>query len=422
MFYVPAILIGRLVRTVVRLLRPGGGSALPGLVLSKIAPGLLSKTLSKFPEGLLVVTGSAGKSTTTKMLVAIARAHGKTVFTNPSTANIAQGFFSSIIERSSLGGKISGDVAILEMDEGHAAEITKRIKPRQVTVLNVLDDQLDRFIDPALVRDKLAAVSARATEALVLNADDQNVLLIDKNVNNPKTSWFGIEKHIIAATEHGLGNAPTYLSELPRPQVDTEIKDHGTGATKSRVGSVEITFELPNRGIHFALDAAAALESARRYLGNSFDAQLAAQTLAELPPVFARGEITQVNGVDVEFILVQNPMSFQLNLDNLPKDQEQVMLAIGRDVHDPSWLWTVDMKNMPAVDIITGFNYAEIALRLAYDEIAIGEIIPELDVALDKFFNLPAPKLGRRTVIFSADAMRRTRRALGFVDPEAVER
>jgi hypothetical protein len=59
---------------------------------------------------------------------------------------------------------------------------------------------------------------------------------------------------------------------------------------------------------------------------------------------------------------------------------------------------------------------------LAYDEIAIGEIIPELDVALDKFFSLPAPKLGRRTVIFSADAMRRTRRALGFVDPEAVER
>ena len=92
MFYLPAILIGRLVRLAVRLIRPGGGSALPGLVLSKIAPGLLAATLSKFEDGLVVVTGSAGKSTTTKMLVAIARAHGKVVFTNPSTANIAQGF------------------------------------------------------------------------------------------------------------------------------------------------------------------------------------------------------------------------------------------------------------------------------------------------------------------------------------------
>lgn len=395
---------------------------MPGLVLSKIAPGLLAKTLSSFPDGLVVVTGSAGKSTTTKMLVSIVRAHGKTVFTNPSTANIAQGFFSSIIERSNIQGKISGDVAILEMDEGHAAEITKRIKPRQVTILNVLDDQLDRFVDPALVREKLADVAKRSTEALVLNADDQNVLIIDSEAKHSKTTWFGIAEQMISATSHGLGNAKTYLSDIARPVVQTEILDQTGGKTFARVGDEQVEFNLPNRGIHFALDAAAALESARKYLGKQFDAELSAQVLNDLPPVFARGEVTQVNGVDVEFILVQNPMSFQLNLDNLPKNQEQVMVAIGRDVHDPSWLWTVDMKEMPRVDVVTGFNYAEIALRLAYDEIEIGEIIPDLDEALEKFFSLPAPKTGRRTVIFSADAMRRTRRALGFVDPEAVER
>lgn len=422
MFYVPAILIGRLVRIAVRLVRPGGGSALPGLVLSKIAPGLLAKTLSSFPEGLLVVTGSAGKSTTTKMLVAIARAHGKKVFTNPSTANIAQGFFSSIIERSNLAGKIQGDVAILEMDEGHAAEITKRISPRQVTVLNVLDDQLDRFVDPLLVREKLAQVASRAKRALVLNADDQNILLINQEIKSSETSWFGLKSELIQNTIHGLGNAPTYVSELSRPPVDTEVINQNELLTTAVVGDSEVAFNLPNRGIHFALDAAAALESARRYLGSGFDAKLAAKTLEELPPVFARGEITKVNGVDVEFILVQNPMSFQLNLDNLPKNQEQVMVAIGRDVHDPSWLWTVDMTQMPPVNIVTGYNYAEMALRLAYEEIEVGEVVPDLEDALEKFFSLPAPSKGRRTVIFSADAMRRTRRSLGFVDPEAVER
>lgn len=422
MFYVPAILIGRMVRIAVRLVRPGGGSALPGLILSKIAPGLLAKTLASFSDGLVVVTGSAGKSTTTKMLVAIARAHGKTVFTNPSTANIAQGFYSSIIERSNLFGRIQGDVAILEMDEGHAAEITKRISPRQVTLLNVLEDQLDRFVDPAMVREKLAAVAAKAKNALVLNADDQNILLINKDLDSKLTSWFGVQKSLISKSEHGLGHAPTYLTELPRPLVQTEVLEQLPERTTTRVLDQEVSFSLPNRGLHFALDAAAALESARRYLGDSFDANLAARTLEELPPVFARGEITNVNGVEVEFILVQNPMSFQLNLDNLPADQEQVMVAIGRDVHDPSWLWTVDMKKMPPIDIVTGFNYAEMALRLAYDEIPVGEIVPDLEEALEKFFGQPAPKSGRRTVIFSADAMRRTRRALGFVDPEAVER
>jgi UDP-N-acetylmuramyl tripeptide synthase len=421
-FYLPAILIGRLVRALVRIVRPGGGSALPGLVISKLAPGLLSKTLSQFPEGLVVITGSAGKSTTTKMVVAIARAHGKKVFTNPSTANIAQGFFSSIIEQSNLTGRIKGDVAILEMDEGHAAEITKRIKPNHVTILNVLDDQLDRFIDPALVRDKLADVAKRAINSLVLNADDQNVLQIHKNIPGSKTSWFGLHQDLISATEHGLGNSPTYMADLPRPKTDTEILSMVSGHTVARVSNTEIDFQLPNRGIHFALDAAAAMETSRRYLSADFDSQLAGKTLSELPPVFARGEVTEVNGVPVEFILVQNPMSFQLNLDNLPNDQEQLMVAIGRDVHDPSWLWTVDFKKLTKVDVVTGFNYAEMALRLAYEDIEIEKIEPDLEAALDAFFSLPAPKWGKRTVIFSADAMRRTRRHLGFTSPDVGQR
>lgn len=422
MLYVPAILIGRVARFLIRLVRRGGGSALPGLIVSKIAPGLLASTLSKFPDGLIVVTGSAGKSTTTKMLVAIARAHGKTVFTNPSTANIAQGFFSSIIEQSSISGKIPRDVAILEMDEAHAAELTKKIQPRFATVLNVLEDQLDRFVDPYFVREMLAKVARSAKDGLVVNADDQNVLLINKQVAHQRVSWFGLSESVISSSEHGLGNAPTYLDDLDRPETETEVIDSLEGEITVSVCGEEISFALPNRGLHFSLDAAAALETARVYLAKDFNLHLAAKTLSELPPVFARGEVTKVNGVDVEFILVQNPMSFQLNLDYLPQDQEQLMVAIGRDVHDPSWLWTVDMKKLAKVDVVTGFNFAEMALRLAYAGIPIGKIEPDLETAIDEFFSQPAPVKGRRTVIFSADAMRRTRRHLGLIDPEAVER
>ena len=423
MLYFPAILIGRATRWLIRKVRPGGGSALPGLVLRKIAPGLLAKTLTSFPDGLIVVTGSAGKSTTTKMLVAIARAHGKTVFTNPSTANIEQGFYSAILERSNLAGQISGDVAILEMDEGHAAEITKRIAPRQSTILNVLEDQLDRFIDPAAVREKLSLVARRTTGTVLLNADDQNTVLIGSELTDIATiGWFGIDQKVIAQTKHGLGAAPTYLDDLPRPAVSAEITSvDGTNA-RAALSGVDLKFTLPNRGLHYALDSIAALQSAETYLNEEFDAHLAAKVLDELPPVFARGEVAQVGGEDVEFILVQNPMSFQLNLDNLNTDPEQIMIAIGRDVHDPSWLWTVDMSNLTHADVVSGYNFAEIALRLTYSDIPIREVEGDLEIALEKFFSLPKPSRGMKTVIFSADAMRRTRRILGFTDPEAVER
>jgi UDP-N-acetylmuramoylalanine-D-glutamate ligase len=422
-FYLPAILIGRAARTFIRRVRPGGGSALPGLILSKIAPRLLAKTLNAFPDGLIVVTGSAGKSTTTKMLVAIARAHGKTVFTNPSTANISQGFFSSIIERSNLFGQIAGDVAILEMDEGHAAEITKRVFPRQSTILNVLEDQLDRFVDPSIVRDKLGLVAKRTKGPVLLNADDQNTVMIGAGLSgDAKVSWFGVAEELISASKHALGSAPTYLPQLDRPHVSAEIQEVSGTWAKVIIDGDQAQFTLPNRGLHYALDSVAALISARSYLGENFNLDLASSVLSDLPPVFARGEIARVGIEDVEFILVQNPMSFQLNLDNLSTDPEQIMVAIGTDVHDPSWLWTVDMSNLKHVDMVSGFNFAEIALRLTYAGVPIAEIEGDLEKALQKFFALPVPSRGVKTVIFSADAMRRTRRILGFTDPEAVER
>jgi UDP-N-acetylmuramyl tripeptide synthase len=420
--YLPAILVGRLARVIIRIFRKGGGSALPGLILSKIAPGILFKTLDSFKQGLVVVTGSAGKSTTTKMLVAIARAHGMTVFTNPSTANILQGFYSTIIEKSASNGVIRADIAILEMDEGHARALTEKVQPRQVTILNVMEDQLDRFVDPALVRADLTEVAKRARDAVVLNADDQNTVIIGEEVDSGHKYWFGLSGGVLRNAKSGLATAPTYLEPLARPKVDAEVVDSsGTDIVISRHGR-SFGVALPNRGVHFALDAVAAFQSAAVLLGEKFDPQLAASTISELPPVFARGELVEVFGKPAEFNLVQNPGSMQLNLDALAGEPDQILFAIGRDVHDPSWLWTVDYSNLKHVSVVTGFNAAEAALVLEYHGVTYDRLIPDLEQAIDYFFNLDKPTRGIKTVLFSADAMRRMRRALGFWSPEEVSR
>ena len=423
MKFVPALLLGRLARFFIRKVRKGGGSALPGLILSKIAPGLLYRTLNGFADGLVVVTGSAGKSTTTKMLVAIARAHGKTVFTNPSTANILQGFYSAIIEQSDLRGRINANIAILEMDESHAALLTKKIRPKTVAILNVMEDQLDRFVDPGLVRDALAQVAARATNHVVLNADDENMRIIANSNSQLKgVSWFGVDSKILETQRNGLGTAPTYLPSIPRSPVSSEIK-----SKKGLVHSVDVrgkqaSIVLATRGLHFAVDAICALETASRVLGESYDIDLAAKTLSELPPVFARGEIVEINGEPVELVLVQNPGSMQLNIDNLTTNPEQIMFAIGRDVHDPSWLWTVDYSGLSHVDLVAGYNAAEAAILLAYNDVSFSDVEYDLETAIEKFFSMPRPSQGVKTVLFSADAMRRMRRALGFWSPDEVQR
>jgi UDP-N-acetylmuramyl pentapeptide synthase len=423
MRFLPAVLLGRLARIFIRQFRKGGGSALPGLILSKVAPGLLYKTLRSFKDGLVIVTGSAGKSTTTKMIVAIARAHGKNVFTNPSTANILQGFYSTIIEQSNLFGKISADIAILEMDEGHAAQLVKSVAPKTVAILNVMEDQLDRFVDPALVRDTLAKVALSATSDVVLNADDENMRLIAEALNgSAKLSWFGITADVLETQRNGLGTAPTYLPSLPRPDVSSEVTAKSNLLYDVDIAGHKAKIELASRGLHFAVDAICALETARKILGPIFDPSLAASTISELPPVFARGEVVEINGEEVEFVLVQNPGSMQLNLDNLMTDPEQIMFAIGRDVHDASWLWTVDYSGLDHIDVVAGFNAAEAALLLTYVGVPFEAVEYDLDKAIEKFFAMPKPSSGRKTVVFSADAMRRMRRALGFWSPDEVRR
>jgi len=419
--YLPALLIGRLIRFAVRLVRPGGGSALPGLVVSKLAPNLVYKTLGSFPRGYVSVTGTAGKSTTTKMVVAIVRAHGVEVFTNPSTANIEQGFFSTIVRTGNLFGKVPGSIAILEMDEAHAANVAKKVQPRISVILNVLEDQLDRFVDPALVRETLSSVASNTSEKVLLNADDQNCLQIASALGHESSvGWFGFSDELSSNNE--LHYAPTYLPQLPKPKPSvTLLSKVGQDVAVEVFGTV-VEFKLPSRGTHFALDAVAALSASAEILGNNFNPTLASGVLNDLPPVFSRGEIKQIDGESVEFILVQNPPSMQLNIDNIDGEPEQVFFAIGRDVHDPSWLWTVDYSKLKNVSMVSGFNYADAALVLKYNGVNVERVESDYFKAIDEFLALPKPKNGMKTVLYSADAMRRLRRYKGFTDPEDVTR
>jgi hypothetical protein len=354
------------------------------------------------------------------MLVAISRAHGKEVFTNPTTANILQGFFASILEFCDWRGRVKGDCAILEVDEGHAAEILRTAKARFVTILNVTDDQLDRFIDPELVRNTLRRVAESASDGVILNADDQNMLILESQSTRPlaATSYFGFKPELIE--DRFLGFAETYLPKIKRPKTSTEITAVKGQAITVSTQRESANFSLASRGIHYAADAAAALETARRIFESKFDLELAARTIQALPPVFARGEVTEIYGKEVELVLVQNPASFQLNLDAFESPLENVMIAIGRDVHDPSWLWTVDYSKLRLAKVVSGFNAYEMALCLSYNDVPVEYVSEDLEWALEKFLNQSTANSPRPVIFVSADAMRRYRRMLGFVAPDMV--
>ena len=413
MRFAPVVALGRAVRVAARIRKPGGGSAIPGLVVNRLSPHYLTETLAAFPDGLIVVTGSSGKSTTTKMLVAILRAHGLRVFTNPSTANIAQGLTSALLERADWQGRVPGDVAVLEMDEGHGAKLAPNLEARVVVLTNVMVDQIDRFYDSDLVTDMLGRIAARAQVAVISNGDDA---LTEKAAARARApiDRFGVSAAVLRQAPRGLGYTRTKPERLRVEDATATVVTavNGVNATISVAGEA-LEIKLPAKGIHYATDAAAAISASRRILTHRWDSALAVSALGAIEPVFARGERTSVRGQTIEFVLVQNPASFQLNVDAIA-GADCVLFAMGSDVRDPSYLWPVDTSALGTVAIVSGSQADEAALLLGYDNVEVERIIEPVDDAVEAFLQLPTPASGVKTVVFTADSMRRIRRHLGL--------
>jgi UDP-N-acetylmuramyl tripeptide synthase len=276
-------------------------------------------------------------------------------------------------------------------------------------------DQIDRFHDSEMVAAMLEKIASRATEAVVINADDQFLVdLAGRLASSVRVERYGVTDGVLAQSTRGLGYAKTTPTRMD-PDVGLLIRRvTGREAELSATGLGVVTVGLPARGTHYAVDAATALATARAVLGDRLDVGAAVRAISAVPPVFGRGEIVTVNGRQVEFVLVQNPASFQLNVDSLEPGTEQILVAIGSDVRDPSYFWPVDTSSLARVRIASGSKAHDIALQLAYDGVLVDRVEPDLGRALDDFLALPDPARGLKTIIFSADSMRRTRAHLGL--------
>ena len=187
-----AVIAGKTARLASRV-RGGGGSALPGLVVERIDPSFLAHALDGV-DSVIVVTGTNGKTTTTRMLVAVLRAHGLRVLTNPTGSNFTRGVISSILKGLPLSGRARADVAVLELDEAHALKFTEVVTPTHALLLNVARDQLDRFAEIDATAGLLTRLAEMTSGSVVLNADDSFVSRIrDALAAEVQVRWFGVD-------------------------------------------------------------------------------------------------------------------------------------------------------------------------------------------------------------------------------------
>jgi len=399
----------------------GGGSALPGLVVERLDPRFLTHALADLPRGVVVITGTNGKTTTTKMLVAILREHGLTVFSNPTGSNFTRGVISSMVAEISLSGRLQADLAVLELDEAHALKFAAEVKPTHALLLNVARDQLDRFAEIDSTAKLLAQLAEQTTVGVVLNLNDSFVSRIAGRVRDGVTvTYFGVDPSIadrlpelqeadVRFEDDFVPPAPTAADGLLKPHDERRFEVR-FGAT-DRVGPLV----LKQRGLAAMINATAATSTAKALLGNEFREVAAVAALERVEPPFGRGEVIDADGQPLELVLVKNPAGFTVALGTYGSTPVTTMVAINDDYadgRDVSWLYDVSFESLRGrgVALTSGVRAYDMALRLQYDDVAVARVEPGLHVALEHF--LAAYKDEPKRIFCTYTAMMALRRNL----------
>src|SRR5260370_13618857 len=140
-----ALRAGRAAAMLSRRLGRGGGTVIAGHLVPRIAPDALRDITGLLPNGSMVVCGTNGKTTTTRLLSRILRASGMRPIHNRAGANLLSGLFTAVAQGTDWQARPLGDIGLFEVDEATVPRALEHIEPRVLLLHNIFRDQLDRY-------------------------------------------------------------------------------------------------------------------------------------------------------------------------------------------------------------------------------------------------------------------------------------
>jgi UDP-N-acetylmuramyl tripeptide synthase len=397
-----AVWLGKLTLLALRLIGRRG-NALPGLVVEKVFPGYLRLAMAGLSEGVVVVTGTNGKTTTTKMVSAVLGEKFR-VLTNDTGSNFVRGAITATIEHASWSGRLPYDVAVFELDEAWAVRFVERVAPRHCLLLNVMRDQLDRFGEIDTTARLLGKVAAATTGSVVLNRDDERVAALAA-LTTAAVTYYGVTPELREhfPNDEELYGGPVHVSALPATVELQELPSTAHPAATMVIAGQPHDVVLRAEGPHNAQNACGA---AALGLSLGLDAATVLAGLAKVAPAFGRGQSFTVEGRQVVLQLVKNPGGFRQTLRTLDTGTpDAIVIAINDDYadgRDVSWLWDVDfsaLAPLPSRRSTAGTRAADMALRLRYDDVEVVEVEPDLEKAVRSAVS--AVGADGRVVVFS---------------------
>ncbi len=398
--------LGKLIQKTTRLFH-NSGSALPGYVIERFYPAFTQKALKKLPDGVIVISGTNGKTTTTKIVSETLHKLGERVMTNRSGSNMTRGLISTVVKQSKLSGRLPYDVAVLEVDEAYAAVLSKKVPIRAALVLNVMRDQLDRFGEIDTTAKYLGVLTNAVSGVVVLNADDQRVAKLPTK-SSTKKIYFGATESLRERLKNDDEWGAQSQKSATKADATLALSDGfelKISGQKSSVTKLE--------GVHNHLNFVAAY-----CLLTSLKPDIKQQELIDVmsttAPAFGRGERVKIGDSVFDILLVKNPSSFTqtVRAANL-ETYKTVTISVNdayADGRDVSWLWDAEVdKFKDASKLFTaGSRRYDMAVRLKYAGIKTEGIFASESEMINKL----AKKSGVHAIFCTYTSMMSLRREL----------
>lgn len=441
-----AFILGKLCIALLQLAQwlrlPWGGTAFPGRVVLKIDRNIVA-TLRRRYHGLILVTGTNGKTSTTAQLVQLLQSAGLEVVSNPEGANMVPGLVTALLKAEPIwppaatpGYSGQTRLAVLEVDEGSLLSLSRRVtEVDMVIITNLFPDQLDRYGSVnALAKQMKKALAAWRGATLVLNADDPLVASFGQNRSHAR--YFAVETadddpafisgeagevYLCPLCGQRLHYSSSRYAHLgcyacsgcdfsrPRPSVIAWLlpdkKEPGT-LFLVRTPTEEVEFYSALTGLYNVYNTTAALAATVVLQPKTKLASLTSAVAAFRAPA---GRTEYFSWPDrskqATLVLVKNPAGFNQALTTLADTQTEgtattLIIAINdlpADGRDVSWLWDtyIDAIAGDVFVICSGRRARDVAVCLKYNGLPLDKmmVVPEVNKAVREALTAPAPNI-----------------------------
>lgn len=376
-----AVSIAKSITFLVRSLRIGSASVLPGAIARRISPQVLRLLSQQVQKGIILIAGTNGKTTTSLLLTSILERQGYRVAHNSTGANLENGLVTALLDRTNFWGSLKVDYAILEVDENIVPKVLQPLQPRIIICLNLFRDQLDRYgeVDAISKRWTKAIATLPPETVIIPNADDPTLSFLGQQLPQ-QVLFFGLDE-----PEHYLEAIPHAVDSIYCPQCGHSLDYQGVYL--SHLGD----FTCPQCGFTKSQPTLASREWAQILVGlynkyNTLAAATAAtalgveektirETVNNFQAAFGRAEELTVDGKHVRILLSKNPVGTNetIRVVTQSKDHTTLMVLNDRtpDGTDVSWIWDVDTEKLVergGTLIVSGDRLYDMALRLRYSE------------------------------------------------------